>query len=202
MARAPLPGHQVFWDEKRASVQAKYKELKRQYTEADQEYIRLFKIICDIEDMTSYTPAAVGKTVEWTAIVSAADKDRANYRNALTGKVLFSALLGTYTYTLNDLKSLAEANTSDRATTKAGNAKPVQEEGFKEVRRRKRQSTTDTAPTSQKAAGDAESTPLMRLPTATTLHLSGQRLWTPTLPVSKPLHRRRQYQVKRAGRLR
>jgi hypothetical protein len=59
---------------------------------------------------------------------------------------MLSALYGTYTVTLNDLKSILEATNSAEKSTE----KPAQEEGFQEVRRRKRHSTTETAPTSKK----------------------------------------------------
>jgi hypothetical protein len=67
---------------------------------ADQQYRRLFKIICDIEDVASYTPAAIGESAERTAIVSAPDDNKASYCKALTGKALFSVLYGTCTVTL------------------------------------------------------------------------------------------------------
>jgi hypothetical protein len=129
----------------------------KQYPEVHQHYRRLFKIICDIEDVSSFTPAAIGESAEWAAIVSAADENRASYCTALTGKALLSALYGTYTVTLDNLKSLVKTSTSD--TTKAVTAKPAQEEDFKEVRRRKRQNTTESAPTSKKAAAAAGNTP-------------------------------------------
>jgi hypothetical protein len=50
-----------------------------------------------------------------------------------------------------------KASTSD--TKKAGTEKPAQEVNFKDVRGRKRQSTTESAPTSKKAAAAAGSTP-------------------------------------------
>jgi hypothetical protein len=77
----------------------------------------LFQILCDIEDVAGYTPAAVGESAEWTAIVSAADENRASYCKALIGKTLFSALYGTYTVTLKELKSLLKASTTAGRTT-------------------------------------------------------------------------------------
>jgi hypothetical protein len=130
MAGVPVPVYQAFWAERRASLQAEYKAIVKQYPKADRQYRHLLDILCDIEDVASFTPAAVGESAEWAAIVSAAD-DRVNYFKALSGKTLFSALYGNYRVTLNELKSLVKANAS-------GTKNSAREEGFKEVRRQKR----------------------------------------------------------------
>jgi hypothetical protein len=160
MADAPVPGYQAYWAERRASLQSEYQVLIKQYPDANMQYRLLYKTLCDIEDVAGYTPAAVGESAEWTAIVSTAEDNRASYCKALSGKVLFSALYGTYTFVLNELKSLLKASTSAGGTTTAsGIVKPTQEDGFKEVRRRKRRSTNEVAPTSKKPAAAATSTP-------------------------------------------
>jgi hypothetical protein len=101
-----------------------------------------------------------GESAEWTAIVSAAEENRTNYCKALFRKTLFSALYGTYTVMLKDLKSILKASNSVSETTE----KPTQE-----VRRCKRHSTTETAPTSKKAmptaASAVVSTPLKEVAT-------------------------------------
>jgi hypothetical protein len=104
--------------------------------------------------VAGYTPAAVGDSAEWTATVSAAEENRTKFCKALSGKTLFSALYGTYTVTFNSVKYILKASNSAGKTTE----KPTQEEGFQEVRRRKRQhSTTETAPTSKKSMPAAAS---------------------------------------------
>jgi hypothetical protein len=140
MAGFPVLGYQAFWAEDRASLQAEYEEIKKQYPDAETQYRRLFDILCDMEDVASFTPAAVGESAKWVAIVSAPDDNRANYCKALSGKTLFNALYGNYTVTPNELKSLVKASAS-------GTKNPAREEGFKEVRRRKRESTAESAPT-------------------------------------------------------
>lgn len=152
MAGVPVPGYQAFWAEKRAALQAEFKEIVQQYPEAETQYRRLFDILCSIEDVAGFTTTAIGESAEWAAIVSAADENRINYCKALSGKTLFSALYGNYTVTLNELKSLIKASTS-------GKNIPAREEGFKEVRRRKRQSTAETAPTPKKPTAVVESNP-------------------------------------------
>jgi hypothetical protein len=177
MADVPVPGYQAFWADKQASLQSEYEVLRRQYPDADTQHRLLFQILCAIEDVAGYTHAAVGESAEWTAIVSAAEENRASYCKALSGKTLVSALYGTYTVTLNELKSLLKASTSaGRNTTATETEKPTQGEAFKEVLRRKQRSTTKTTPTSKKQRRQPQAPPLMRLPPETFSPLSGQRL--------------------------
>jgi hypothetical protein len=143
------------WKEKRTSLQAEFKQMAKQYPETEQYYRKLFKIYCDIEEVASFTPAKIGESAHWAAIVSTAE-NRDSCCKALTGKILFSVLYGTYTVTLNDLKSLVKARSSE--TFKTLPAKPAQEEDFKEVRRRKRQNTTESAPISKKPSAAAGNT--------------------------------------------
>ncbi|XP_033606293.1 uncharacterized protein LOC111861621 isoform X2 [Cryptotermes secundus] len=152
MAGVPVPGYQAFWAGKRAALQAEFKEIIMQYPDAKIKYKRLFDILCSIEDVAGFTTAAIGESAEWAAIVSAADDNRINYCKALSGKTLFSALYGNYTVTLNELKSLIKASAS-------GTIIPARVEGFKEVRRRKRQSTAEFAPTPKKTTAAVERNP-------------------------------------------
>jgi hypothetical protein len=99
-----VPGYQAFWADKRASFEAEYKTLIGKYPDADTQYRQLYGALCALEDVAGYTPAAVGESEEWTAVVSAAEENRANYCKALTGKTLFSALYANYTVTLIELK--------------------------------------------------------------------------------------------------
>jgi hypothetical protein len=74
MAEVPVPGHQVFWEEKRTSLQAEYPALIKKHPDADAQYRQLFSVLCNIEDVASYTPNAVGNSVEWQAVVSNAER--------------------------------------------------------------------------------------------------------------------------------
>jgi hypothetical protein len=118
-AGVPVPGYQEFCAEKRASLQTEYQVLVRQYPDVDTQYGRLYKILCDIEDVAGYTPNVVGNSAEWTAIVSTVDTNRAIYCKALTGKTLFSVLYEIYTVISNELRSLMKASTSGRTITKS-----------------------------------------------------------------------------------
>jgi hypothetical protein len=105
---------------------------------------QLFTVLCQIEDLATYTPSSVGESDEWAAIVSSAEENRENYCKALRGKSLFSALYGTYTVTLNELKNVL------KASSQAGQTK--QTVGFKEVLSRKRHSKGEAARTPKKAS--------------------------------------------------
>jgi hypothetical protein len=73
-----------------------------------------------------------------------AEDNLESYSVALHGKTLYSALYGSYTVTLNDLKSILKSS---------GQAKqPSQGDGFQEVRSRKRHSTAEAAHSPKKAA--------------------------------------------------
>jgi hypothetical protein len=99
MTAFPMPGYQAFWTEKRASLEAEYKTLIGKHPDADTQYRQLYKAICAIEDVAGFMPAVVGESAEWTAIVSAAGKNRANCCKELSKKILFSVVYGTYSVT-------------------------------------------------------------------------------------------------------
>jgi hypothetical protein len=63
---------------------------------------------------------------------------------ALEGKTLYSALYGSYTVTLNDLKRILKSRGQAR--------QPSQGDGFQEVRSRKRQFTAEAARSPKKPA--------------------------------------------------
>jgi hypothetical protein len=69
----------------------------------------------NIEDMAGYTPASVGESEQWSSIVNTVEENRANFCKALSGKTLYSALHGTYTVTLNELKGLLKTSTTAKS---------------------------------------------------------------------------------------
>jgi hypothetical protein len=144
MAAVPVPGYQAFWADKRASLEAEYKTLVGKFPDADTQYRQLYTTLCAIEDVAGCAPGVVGESAEWTAVVSDAEENRANYCKALSGKTLLSAMYGTYSVTLTGLKSILQVYKSTEKSTE----KPAQDEDFQEVRRRKRHNTTEAAPTS------------------------------------------------------
>jgi hypothetical protein len=113
MAHIPLPGYQVFLMDTCKKLKSEYQQLIGQFPDADAQLKQLFKVICDIEEMTRYTPPSVGESGQWSSIVSTADENRQIFCKALTGKTVFSALYCTYTVALHELKAVLKANTPE-----------------------------------------------------------------------------------------
>jgi hypothetical protein len=88
--------------------------------------------------------------------VNTAEDNRQNFCKALGGKTLYSALYGTYTVALQELNALLKASTTADPTQTPKPAS-TQEDGFTEVRRRKRQNSDKAAQTSKKEAPTAVS---------------------------------------------
>jgi hypothetical protein len=93
-----------------------------QFPGTDTQLKQLLKVIRDIEEMARYTPASVGESEQWSSVVSTAEERGQNFCKVLNGKSLFSALYGTYTVALHELKAVLKASTSLYATDR--------EEGF------------------------------------------------------------------------
>jgi hypothetical protein len=85
---------------------------------------------------------------EWVAIVNAAEENGASYSKGLR------SLYGTYTVTLQELRVVLKASTlaGQNNLPKATGQQTTQEDGFQEVRGRKRRATDETTGTSKKAA--------------------------------------------------
>jgi hypothetical protein len=182
-------------------LKSEYHHLIKQYPDADPPYRLLYNAICNIEDLAGCTPAADGEIAEWTEIIIAAEDNRASYCKALSGSVPFSALNGSYTVALIELKSLLKAsNSAGGAATGIVSLKPTQEDGFKEVRRRKRHSSNEAARLRRNQQLKPKTPPIKRSPRATSTLLSGKLLWTLILQVQRPLHYRRQSLVQQVDR--
>jgi hypothetical protein len=50
----------------------------QQYPDVDAQLKQLFKLLGDIEDVAGHTPASVGESTEWAAIVNAAEENGAS----------------------------------------------------------------------------------------------------------------------------
>jgi hypothetical protein len=116
MADIPVPGYQAFWIDKCKALNSEYKRLLSQSPDADAQLKQLFKVLCDIEDVAGYTPASEGDSDQWSYIVNTAEDNRQNFCKALDGKTLYSALYGTYTVALQELKALLKASTTANPT--------------------------------------------------------------------------------------
>jgi hypothetical protein len=83
----------------------------QQYPEADSQLKKLFNLLGDIEDVAGHTSTSVGESVEWAAILNFAGENGASYCKGLHGKPFSSALYGTYTVTLQELKTVLKVRT-------------------------------------------------------------------------------------------
>jgi hypothetical protein len=104
MAGLPVPAYQQFWTDKRSTLKKEYETIVNTHPDAVPCMQQLFKVLCDLEDLARSTPAPVGQSEEWAAVIRAAEDNRESYSVALQGKTLYSALYGTYTVTLSELK--------------------------------------------------------------------------------------------------
>jgi hypothetical protein len=173
-----VPGYQAFWADKRASLEAEYKTQVGKFPDADTQYRQLYSTLYAIEDVAGYAPAVVGESAQWKAVVSDAEEDRANYCKALSGKTLLSAMYGTYSVTLTDLKSILKVVKSTEKSTE----KPAQDKDFQKVRRRKRDNTEKKCLPQRLTPSPC---PRRRSPPETSSPHSVQLIWTRTLPAVK-----------------
>jgi hypothetical protein len=90
----------------------------QQYPDGDAQLKQLLALLGDIEDLAEHIPASVGESAEWAAIVNAGEEDGASYCEGLHGKPRFSALYGTYTAILQELKAVIKARTLADQTNK------------------------------------------------------------------------------------
>jgi hypothetical protein len=86
MGDVPVPEYQKFWTNKRSTLKSEYQTLVQQYPDADAQLKQLYNLLGDIEDVAGRTPATVGESAEWAAIVNAAEENGANYCKVLHGK--------------------------------------------------------------------------------------------------------------------
>jgi hypothetical protein len=199
MADIPVPGYQAFWTDTCNKLKSEYQQLRRQFPDADAQLKQLLKVIRDIEEKTRFTPASMGESEQWSTTVSTGEENWQNFRKGLNGKNLSSALYGTYTDALHELKAVLKASTP-AGQFKTPKSAATQEDGFKEVRRRKRHSTNEAAPTSKKAACTAVNTPPKEVVTRTFSPRSDHLTWTEILPTSRPHHMRQQLLPKQVYR--
>jgi hypothetical protein len=87
------------------SLSSEYKVIVRKYPEAENVMQQLYDVLGDIVSLAGCTPSSVGGSEAWKTIIDHAEQDKQNLCKVLQRKRLFSALYGTYTVTLNDLKN-------------------------------------------------------------------------------------------------
>jgi hypothetical protein len=137
MAGVPVPAYQQFWADKGASLEKEFQTTGKTHPDAVPCMQHLFKVLGDLQSLAGCTPRSVGESEEWAAVIRAAEDNLESYSMGLQGKSLYSALYGSYTVTLNDLKHILKSSGQTRQPSKA--------DGFQEVRSRKRHSTAEAA---------------------------------------------------------
>jgi hypothetical protein len=177
MTGVPLPAYKQFWTDKWPFLKNDYKELITKYPEAAPSLHQLYKVFCDIEEVTL---PLVGESEEWAVIVSSAEDNRENFSKTLCSKLLFTALYCTYTVMLNVLKNILKVRSQTGQTTET--------DGFKEVHSRKRHSTEEAARTPKKATLSETSA---KAATKNVLPPSGKRIWTLAPLLQNPVQQQR-----------
>jgi hypothetical protein len=71
-----------------STLKSECQTLVQQFPNADTQLKQLLKLLGDIENVVGHTPVSVGKSVEWAAIVNAAEENGASYCKAVCGKPL------------------------------------------------------------------------------------------------------------------
>jgi hypothetical protein len=114
---------------------SKYQKLVGKCPNVKAKLKKLFKVLCNIEDMAGYTPASVGESDVWTSIVNAAEDNWENYCKALSRKTLYNALYGTYRVTLSKLKTILKVSIfSEENKAKKTWGKKLRKKAFKKFR--------------------------------------------------------------------
>jgi hypothetical protein len=104
MAGVPVTAYKHFWTDKQLSLKTQCKDIANKYSDAAPTMQQLVKVLCDTENLANSTPISVGEGEEWAAIISSAEDNREDYCKVLSRKTLLSALYGTYTVTLHNLR--------------------------------------------------------------------------------------------------
>jgi hypothetical protein len=132
------------WNPEHDSLRQEYKNLVSKYPDASNIIKQVIKVLNDIVSLAKCTPVCVGESESWQSVVNCAMQDRVNLCQVLKGKSLFRALSGVYTVTLSELKLVLQnsAAKGPMGTTphipNGGNP-----EEFKEMKRRRRNPSTD-----------------------------------------------------------
>jgi hypothetical protein len=177
--------NQAFWTDTCKKLKSEYQQLIEQFLDADAQLKQVFKVICNIEEMARYTPTSVGGSEQRSSIIIMTEENKQNFCKVINGKNLLSALYGTYTIALHELKPVLRAGTP-AGQSKTPKSAATQEDGFKGVRTRKQHSTNQTDPTSKKAVPTAVSVaadmPPRRSPPRISSPRSEHVTWTRILP--------------------
>jgi hypothetical protein len=172
MAEVAEPVFRKYLREKLSSLKSQYHDITNKYPEAASVVQQVYIVLSDNEILAKCTQAKVGEGSEWTSIVSSAEKNRANFCKILNGKPLFSALYGTYTLTLNELKAVLKVKAQAGkcgAVTKTSLELAAHDDDFQKVKRDKRHISNDTSQTAEKSTISAPKSAADKLLTKTVI---------------------------------
>jgi hypothetical protein len=105
-----MTAHEQFWLQEVKNLQASYKSIVAKYPDADDVLQQVYKVLGDLVSLAGCTPARVGESEKWVRSVDTAKNDKAGFAKILKGKSLYSAVYGTYTVTLKELKAILQGS--------------------------------------------------------------------------------------------
>jgi hypothetical protein len=98
--------HERYWLQEVKGLQAAYKGIVAQYPDADDVLQQVYRVLGDLVSLAGCTPTNVGESEQWVHTVNAAIADKVSLAKIMKGKSLYSALYGTYTVALSELKAI------------------------------------------------------------------------------------------------
>jgi hypothetical protein len=142
--------HEQFWLQEVKNLQTSCKGIIANYPDSDGVLQQVYKVLGDLVSLAGCTSTNVGESEQWVHTVNAAKNDKISFSKILKGKSLYSALYGTYTVALSELKAIlqgsAKKNSPQPATATPTAALPqvkATDDGFREQRRRKRNNSSE-----------------------------------------------------------
>jgi hypothetical protein len=95
MADVPVPVYQSFWTITRSALKSKYHSLIGLFPDADAQLKKLLKVLGDIEGVAASTPATVGDSEQWSAIINSAEEDKTSVKPSVGRSYLMPSMAQT-----------------------------------------------------------------------------------------------------------
>jgi hypothetical protein len=182
-----VTSHEFFWLQEVNNLQIAYKKIIAKYSDADSVLQQVYKVLGYILRLACCTSTSDGESEMWIRAVDTANNDKISLTKILRGKSLYSALYGTYTMTLSELKAVLQGSAKksifqQAAVTTPAFSSPMEanDDGFREQRRRKQKNSSENEGPhrgSKKASPQVE--PHLRKKLQKGTSLSGcEQIWT------------------------
>jgi hypothetical protein len=114
-----VTAHEQVWLQVAKILQTSYKIIVTKYPDADDVLQQEYKVLGDLVSLACCTAASVGESEKWVRTVDAAENDKASLVKILKGKSLYTAVYGTYTVTLKELKAILEGSATKNISQQA-----------------------------------------------------------------------------------